>query len=261
MLQDRVAHLVIFAAIVVWIAGCTTTNTTQITESQPVSTGKIEGSVELVEMDCTPSASSAEAVTVELLGTPYSAITDSDGHFVLDSVPAGTYKLHLSKPGFEDYYYWPFQTTGTKTVVFTKPLELARIRNWKVTLSPVAVRRSIFIAPNYRDTSFPCSDTPTVVDSAGNDYSSTANLYYFVGRHPTVNSADKSDWVNFGNDPGIIYPKLGNPNEHSGDTLYLVAYVATCNNAVSYDYYSGDTLKTEFTGLGPPSNVVKFVLP
>ncbi len=258
MNHSKLSHFAILLSAIALIAGCTTT--TNVTDVQTMSTGKIEGSVQLVEMDCSPSASSAGA-TVALLGTNYATQSDSNGNWVLDSIPAGYYTIHISKPGFEEYFDGLFPFVGGGTDIFARGLTLARIRTWKVTLSPVAVRRSIFIAPNYMDTSFPCSDTPTVVDSARNDYSSTANLYYFVGRHPTVNSVDKSDWVNFGNDPGIIYPKLGNPNEHSGDTLYLVAYVATCNNAVSYDYYSGDTLKSVFSGLGPPSNVVKIVLP
>ncbi len=258
MHRTPLPHLAIL--ILALLAGCTTTNTTQVTEVQPASTGKIEGSVQLVEMDCTPSASYA-GVTVNLLGTNILAVTDSAGNWALDSVPAGYYTMHISKSGFEEYFAGPFPFVGAGTDIFAANLTLARIRNWKVTLSPVTISRSIFIAPTYSDTSFPCSNTPNVVDTAGNDYSNTANLYYFVGRKPTVSYADEGDWVNFGNDPGIIYPNLGNPNEHSGDTLYMVAYVATCDNAVKSDYYSGDTLKAVFTGLGPPSNVVRFVLP
>ncbi len=243
--RSILAILVSYSAV---FAGCT--KTTTIVEVQPPSTGKIEGSVQLEEMDCTPSASSA-GVTVNLLGTTYSAITDSVGDFILDSIPAGYYTIHFSKPGFEEYYDGPFPFIGAGTDIYSKGLEIARIRNWKITLPSVTVTRNILISPSEPDTTFWCVDTPTVVDSSGIDRSRNVALYYYIGREPTVNYADRNSWFTYNSGSNGAYLQVGPPKNHSGDTLYMVAYASTCNGMNMYNYYSGDTLKTIFTGLGP----------
>jgi hypothetical protein len=257
MMKSSRSSFKLFSAIAL-LSGCTTTTT--VTEVQPASMGKIIGSVQLVEMDCTPSASSAGA-TVALLGTNYTAITDSSGNWVLDSIPAGYYTIHISKPGFEEYFDGLFPFVGAGTDIFARGLTLARIRNWKVTFSPGTAVRSIFIGPSTSDTSFNWVDTATVVDSAGTDRSTTTTLYYFFGKSPAINYANPSSILFYFSGSYFQIEGINATVSHSGDTLYGVTYPASCNDANVFDYYSGDTLKHTFTGFGPPSNVVKIVLP
>lgn len=62
--------------------------------------GGVAGQVLLLSPNDEPLQDSS-GVTVSVLGTQYSATTDINGTFAIDSVPTGTYTLNLSKQGFK----------------------------------------------------------------------------------------------------------------------------------------------------------------
>jgi hypothetical protein len=72
--------------------------------------------------------------TVAIVGTPRQATTDGRGHFRLEGVPAGTYRLNLAAPG-----YLPYLTPGVP-VSEARPTEITvGLRPGKVSVSPQVV--------------------------------------------------------------------------------------------------------------------------
>jgi hypothetical protein len=245
--------------VVALLSGCTTTNTV----TAPPSTGQIIGSVQLEEMDCTPSKSSA-GVTVQILGTKITAVSDSAGNFTLNGVPAGYWTIRYSKLGYSVLIGLPDAFVGSGTLWLNpgggNPVLLGRVPDWKTTLFAPIVDTTT--STGYYYFSFP-SNTPKVVDSSGNTVPNGATrLALFVGRQPSINYMDTNTYLDprHGRNPAYFNRSLA----AGGDTLYMVAYPFACAySGYTYQetYYLGDTLKTEFLPIGPPSNTVKFVLP
>jgi hypothetical protein len=238
------------------ISGCTTV--------APVSTGEIEGSVLLHEMNCADIPSAA-GVSVQIVGTSIKATTDSIGNFTLDNVPAGYYSIDYTKPGFGEYIESPIEFVGAGTYPAMLGAELARVKNWKITLGVPTIY--IQLNPGV-DTNFLIgftNDTPIVTDSLGVGQSSqnSGGLTYFAARTPNIDYNDPSTYTAYGSsrDHGLTLDNqaFGN-NVHGGDTIYVVAYANPCTLS-QYSYYVGDTMKFAFSGFSPPSNTVKVVLP
>ncbi len=257
------------------LSGCTTTNTTDVTSVQPVSTGTMIGRVYLLEMDGTASASSAGA-TVGILGTTHKALTDSTGRFVLDSIPAGYYNLQFSKPGFTESITSPQPFVGADTMWGAANAVLYRINNWKTTLSQPTMTVENF--ENYGpgdtlvDTLFyletaPGTPNATVLDSSGKNLvtsSFSPTLALFIGRNPNINYLDSStysSWTYTTVSISATYWLLNfSSNQILSDTLYVIAYPISGETPFFQYIYNG-VEETTFTGFGPPSNVVKVVLP
>src|ERR1035441_5006900 len=141
------------------------------TNIAPVSTGQIVGSVQLNEMGSPPSASYA-GVSVHILGTSITAVSDSAGNFTLDSVPAGYLNLDYTKPGFQDYIEGSVEFVGAGTLQGVIGTELSRIKNWKTTLSVPTITKAY--SPSASDTQIDIGfsqDSRTQLDSSGRSMS------------------------------------------------------------------------------------------
>lgn len=248
-----------------WSAGCN--KTTQITEVQGASTGTMIGIVSLYEMDGTPSDSSA-GVDVAILGTNRHATTDSTGHFVFDSLPAGYYQMEFTKPGFSTYITdLPEPFVGSDTLWLRQEGTLYRINNWKVTIDSIQVT-SLVQPGNPPDTIFYLksgASSFTVLDSNGKTFYANGQpptLTFFLGQTPNIDYHDTSTF--FSRFFARQYNNTNFMSIYSGstksDTVYLAAYPTSGTSPFCF-YYSGDTMKYFFTGLGQRSNVVKIVLP
>ena len=79
-------------------------------------------------MDCSMSASSA-GVTVAILGTKFTAISDSAGTFTFDGVPAGYYSFQFSKLGFTTFVQSSVPFVGSGTLEEGVSAQLVRIDN------------------------------------------------------------------------------------------------------------------------------------
>ena len=254
---------IFFIALAV-ASGCKT-----VTEVQPASTGSIIGWVGLFEMDGSKSASSA-GVDVNILGTNRHAITDSAGNYIFDNLPAGYYSMRFTKAGFSSSVSGPQEFVGADTLPNGPEAFLYRINNWKVTLGHVTDTEAL--NPDYSlDTTFfvvapKNTSAYTVLDSAGKPVS----MYYtsggpvvalFVGRTPNIDYRDSTSyfsWTQTTSGYGTVtYFQSPHPRP---DTVYMIAYPISGSSA-KFIYFSGGTYKSEFTGFGPASNVVKFVLP
>jgi hypothetical protein len=269
-------HPILRASIVVAafaiISGCSTTNTTDVTSVQPVGTGTIIGTVTLHEMDCNTSASSA-GVTVAILGTTFTAVSDSVGTFTFDSVPAGYYSFQFSKPGFTTYVQSSVPFVGSGIQAGYVNANLVRINNWKTTLSTPTVAKIPDPPPYALDSEFQFhspSGVGNVLDSSGN----LPNLEYgqillYFSKSPAINYMDTATYFATssgtvtGNNYVYLYPNSSSTYPHDGDTVYVVGYpVSECyGSQYKYMYYIGDSLKTGYAGNGPPSNTLKLVLP
>lgn len=248
------------------ISGCTTTNTTDVTNVAPGSTGQIISTVTLREMDCSLSASYA-GVTITILGTKFSSVSDSTGIFSFDSVPAGYYSFLFSKPGFTNGVRSTVPFIGTGILVNDVNATLERINNWKTTLSPPTISK-VAVSPTTDSDfqlSFP-SGVANVLDSSGNIVALGAEgeILAFFSKSPSINYRDTSTYFSysFGSISENSNLIINGTYAHDGDTVYVLGYpYSQCQPDFQYTYYVGDTLKTGYSGLGPPSNTMKIVLP
>jgi len=261
MKNYQVFHASILFSAIAFISGCSTTSV------QPVSTGQIVGTVELHEMDCSASTSSA-GVTVQILGTKFTAVSDSSGTFKFDDIPGGYYSFQFSKPGFTTYVQSSVPFIGSGTLEEYVNGQLIRINDWKTTLSPPTISKFAAYPPPDSGFlfNFP-SGFANVLDSSGNfvDFRSGGYIILYFSKSPAINYMDTgtyfttSEATTSGNNNVYLFPKY----VHDGDTVYFVGYpLSNCYAGQNqYTYYVGDTLKTGYAGYGPPSNTGKVVLP
>lgn len=255
-------HLVGYLSLLSIIAGCKTSTSVV----QPAGMGTLIGKVSLYEMDDSPSANSAGA-DVAILGTDRHATTDSTGHFVFDSLPAGYYQMRYTKPGFTtSVTYSPQPFVGADTDWLGHDAQLYRVNNWKAVLSPqylVDTFNSVYNSDSFFFLEYYSPGFATVLDSNGKPPYITVGpglFAFFAGRTPNIDYRDPSTYFAWHAESGVgTYMEVDRPSGTS-DTVYLVAYPMS-GVSPYVTYYSADTLKTELTGFGPPSNVVKIVLP
>jgi hypothetical protein len=266
MKHHRILFGSIFFVAFALLPGCTTTNTTDVTTVAPASTGQIISTVTLREMDCSLSASNL-GVTVAILGTKFSAVSDSAGKFTFDSVPAGYYSFLFSKPGFTSYVRSTVAFIGTGTLTNAVNGYLERINNWKTTLSPPTISKiaGSTAADSDFQLSFP-SGVANILDSSGNivPLGVGGEILAFFSKSPSINYMDTSTYFSstFGSISENSNLEIDGTYVRDGDTLYFLGYPYTsCQPDFQASYYVGDTLKTLYPGLGPPSNTMKIVLP
>ena len=240
--------------------GCGSTSGPQPARYVPPS--QIKGYIQLFEMDCS-RASSFAGINVDILGTTKHAVTNDSGFWEFDSVPASkVYVLHFTKPGFSEQYIGAFMAD---TAVWNANKwwvdNLYRLPNWNVILgNPIIQKRAEY---DYAF-SFP---SMTVYDSTGRKLDTFA-AQCFVGLSPAIDYRNSQTIVGGGSNvhySGItnndVDAEIANHSLKTGDTLYIIGYAwAGCTDG-NYEYDDGDSLKTGFCGFGPPSEVVKVVLP
>lgn len=176
-----------------------------------------------------------------------STTTDSEGDFVAEDLPMGTYNLVVEKPGFATRNIGGFRVLGGKEPLYT------------IT--------SIFRPSTTRVTDLTAVLSLNIVNVAGtvihnNQFSYYTHYALLAGTTPDV-SPDKFDQVSlysFSQPSGASFNSAMflNPEKfRSGSTVYLVAYGST--SQYSYDY---DTGQYTLYGVGDKaSNVVSFVIP
>ena len=207
-----------------------------------------------------------------MLGKSYHTTSDSTGRFVFDSLPAGYYQMRFTKPGFTTNVTQdavPF--VGADTLRVGTQASLYRINNWKVVLSQENVKIVPYPPSSGSDTTFylypQSSAFATTQDSTGNYvsvYGHDPTLAFYVGRTPNIDYRNTSSY--FSSNVTTEYNYLSGSYANvdgalaQSDTIYLIAYPIS-GSSTNFEYNSGDTVKTEFTGFGPPSNTLQIVLP
>jgi hypothetical protein len=253
------------------LSGCTTTNTTDVTSVQPVSTGTIIGYVSLEDMNCYALTSFAGA-TAELIGTKKTAISDSAGNCIFDSVPAGYYYMSFQKPGFTRYVTnEPFDFVGAGTLRNGADNgSIEEIDNWKTTLNTPSITKDSALNDTIFALAFPQNST-AILDSAGKNVVTGANTVWgFFSKSPNINYEDSATFFvaeqsRVEQDAGILLGPnftINAKQAHSGDTVYLIVYPLQCGDySYTFTYYDQDSVKTAYNNLGRPSNTVKVILP
>ena len=82
--------------------GCSSTDMNPASGSNGVPVGTLKGTVSLIDT-VSQHVVDKSGVLVELLGTSYSAITDTGGLWSIPNLPSRTYNIKYSKPGYDPY--------------------------------------------------------------------------------------------------------------------------------------------------------------
>src|SRR5579871_3650741 len=91
-----------FLAILLVFAICSCKSTT-LGPNAETATIKGQASIAANYAQYTPPYN---GITVSLIGTSFSAMTDDSGNFEIDNVPSGTYDVRFSKPGYGDVLWF-----------------------------------------------------------------------------------------------------------------------------------------------------------
>jgi hypothetical protein len=234
--------------------------------------------------------------TVSLDGTPFSAVSDSNGKWILKNIPAGTYNITFAKPGYalEKGISYKFLGNGTDF--------LGRAKLYKVPLlHPNFITRPFhdYYIYTYRDTTIVSGGGDTIQSYIKDslfvplgaatftgvvlENPSYGDIQYrfiamYLGKTDHIDPLDPNSF--FYNTGPIDANGYSNPNVSadlynftlyrdslydmgfkSGDKIYAIAYV--CNYTCRYVYYPDiNTGKNIYTGFSPiHSDVKSFIVP
>ncbi len=232
--------------LLVIAAGCSDSNTATTNTSGDGVTGTLVGTIIRLNDYRGRSMSDKSGVLVSCEGTSYSALTDSDGNWIIHDLPSRTYVISFSKPGF---YTWkdlgfPFTGGGVmryNNIYFSGSVELGEFAKFTVTLDAVIMPKGTALGGIYGHTS---SNTP---DSA------IVGMHVIFGRTPQLTAEDESSYLlgyNFpngltsptgGRDTTVSLASVMNKNVYSsmgfvsGETVYVRAYPLLGNPQAIYD--------------------------
>lgn len=105
----------IYCFLVVLFFSCKKSKTTENTANS-TPTGSITGKVTQLDQYGIVSSNSLNNVTVSLIGTNISTISDASGNYTLSNVPAGMYTLKTEKPGCRPYQIQQINFPGNGTM-------------------------------------------------------------------------------------------------------------------------------------------------
>lgn len=247
----------------------------------PAPTGNLHGTVALATPLRSDRILDASGVKVEIEGTSYSTLSvnsnSSTGiaEWTIKDLPAGTYTIKYSKPGFGEIREFGIQHTGNGDAYRDRMYTLHEIpTNFKVT----NLRATRFdttmnenTANSYDWTTIRMTATVDRLPyETGNNYKYSSAMVYFgktnqVSSDPrtylycetligyTTSTADREIQMAGG--------QLHKAGFAPGDTAYLVAYAMGKDDGAS-SYYDPTLQKYIVTSISPiPSNVTSIVIP
>lgn len=240
------------------LLSCKSTDTTGPNDSSGNSSGikgKISGYVK--EM---PGNIGLVGVRVETIGSPYSAVTDSTGHYELE-VPSGTYTLHYSKEHYGDYKSFNFVFTSPG-IYYASPIGMSLIPRGIYSHEAVILK-----GPSLRLTGKLSSP-----DSIGESYNSYFITFYSVNPDSTPFNKPIVTLQNIPFDSTSIYyttsftlftSYVEFTNFFSkGQTVYYTLQVASLLISPPCGRY-WDPIEQNYvmTSIGPRSKVYSFQMP
>jgi hypothetical protein len=183
-------------------------------------------------------------IAVHVDSTPYMALTDSSGHWVIDSLPTGTYDLTFTKEGYNavSVYGVPFVGGGSAYFSLSPNISLTRtptvaitelkLNSWVDSLYYISGRLSV-----------PASGMSAVI---------------YVGRGWDV-SSDSSTHVhsytaNIDSKTGMLHPNsyIKTTGFKTDDLMYVAVYPVARSACYSPEY-----LYRAETSVGPRSDVIR----
>lgn len=266
-------HLVLMALLLATIiAGCSDSDTTATGSSDGV-TGDLYGTVSLVDYRGR-YIGDRSGVLIQCEGTSFSAVSASDGSWVIHNLPTRNLSISFSKDGFSTFKITSYQFIGGGAQ------RIGTTELWQPCRFSITIDGFIIPRP----------DTTITFDSAGGHftnhivrggsiYAHTSddapdsiylNVYYLFGRSESMNPIDPSSYVLR---TGAITPQpnksVGSVNFSSnlsyasfsnftpGERVYVKAF-PFINVTQYYDVRSGTSITSG--GYGKESNVLSAVL-
>ncbi len=221
------------------LAGCSDSNNSTVSNSDDGLTGDLIGKIALVDHNGKPIVNNSGAL-VQIDGTSYSAVTDSNGDWTIHNLPSRTYSLSISKDGFVTFrdFSYAFLGGGTTRYFYRyfyyytfyefPAVPLKEFAQYSVTLDAV-------ILPNMFH-----SDSSTGVcycHTSSNVPPGNLGLYIICGKDSTL-SADKPE--SFRNS---YYAAFNNYTAH--DSAFNVAapiYSTSDGTSIVDGFSKGDTI-------------------
>ncbi len=241
-------------ALIIIFAGCkgSTTNDSSGIESL---TGDLTGSISLIEWKNEKGYSvnlkDQSGVKVNIDGTSFSAITDTDGYWVIHNLPSRTYSITFSKDDFDTMRTTSFSFLGGGTVLYGDVFLSVRpkfelILDAATTFPDPKDSQNINGANVFGHAIKGMGRTARIVFSRDKNFNvdeNTDNSQYFdvyISQDSTISPyASRQDIRLF----------------YSFDTLYIAAFPAN----TPQNYYDVKKRKNVAVGLGKQSNVLQII--
>ena len=219
-----------FALILLLLAISCTNND----DSTPITKANISGSVNLYDEATTPLDKSNMLVKVNGTVPLISALTDSNGEFVLKDVPFGTYTIEYEKLQYGIFKKFNFNHQGNTNIITETP-SLGKISSTQVTDLQVSVTGNQILF-------FITTNTNSTVSNSNFIYHSPI----FVSQiNPYQSTITQNDLIT----AGFV----------SGQTVYVKAYG---ESYWSNEYFDVNLNKKVFPNLNALSaNAVSFIVP
>jgi hypothetical protein len=263
----------IFVLIMLIVAiGCKDSSNTTVVNSGSDITGTLKGLIMLYDSSG-QLVSDKSGVRIELVGTNFSAVTDTGGLWVIENLPSRTYDLKFSKAGYSTIM-GQISFLGGSTLWYgdpTYPLQLSQPAVFTITLDAV-------ISPR-----------PPIVDSFGINHKQYGTLFYHYsknapgyvyvngmiisGHNASLDLDNPSSYEHLASGMqqykytgdsvlsgqiGIGYLQDLTAGFVSGETIYFRAYPYVREAQYYFDY---KTFTKIYVGYGAGSNVLSITLP
>lgn len=230
------------------------TTATTVYDTIGLPMGTILGRVRVI--DTNDHSLNSASVTVILDGTAIQSVTDSNGIFRISNVPAGSYNVTITKPGFGTCRVFEVTALGPATTVIP---ELTLGQAYRATVRLDSAQGGDTVSHQY----FTLLGTSTIRDAAG--------VIVFLDLDSAV-SLDQKHWAQFtGNlqtGLSIVATERDPLSLPSGTKLYASAaffnlYSSSedgSQSAASGCYYDPIEDVNRYISLGPRSNVLTLIL-
>jgi hypothetical protein len=212
---------------------------------QPV-TGPLKGRVTHFDQFGTPYNHGLNTTTVSIEGRSFTAITNTEGFYSLESVPSGTYTLRFEKPGCG--------MIKKENVIFN-------FRDTTTYNTGVADLPDFSVQQAYaKDTSWFSGSLSGIYYHAGSSpQHSMATVVAIIGKTPAIDLADPGSYLNYAS-PSVIrnsdfnrffsYPWLKETYGFKTDSmLYLKIYPVA---ALAASYFDNQLNVPVYTAYGSP---------
>jgi hypothetical protein len=202
--------------------------------------GSLEGSVQLY--DTTGNlVNVTSGVEVQIQGTTIKTTADSNGHYRLSNVPAGTFAVSFIKPGCGVYTLHQQVFIGTGTA-YLRRVSLFQAPMSRVSLDSINVLR--------RDSAF-------LIKLFYRSYTGRSNPALFWGRDSvSVSSTQVSSRYEWANTRWLLAAQ----GFRHGDRVYIALSEYNSTNW-EYEYYDPLLRITRIASTGPKSNILSFEMP
>jgi hypothetical protein len=225
-------------------------------------TGDLTGNVILVNSDMN-TVQDRSGATVSAEGTTFSAMTDTAGYWTIKGLPAGTYSVSFTKPGYDIYKNTSFQFVGGGLLWFELgSVTLYQPPSYTITLDTIKPRS--ISRDSVADSISGIYGHFSVIPSDAKPLS--WRIIISKDPNPSIDPTTEVDYFDFQSGNGSYAGK--NPNDfiidlgyfnfsniQSGQTLYVRAY-PTGNGLRGY--FDVKTHSNVYTGYGAASNILSF---